>query len=322
MSKKLAFERFVWFIEEVKNGKFPNATDIQEYFEVSRSTAQRDLDFMRDRLQVPLKYDRVRKGYYFDEADKNYELPLFWASNEELLLFAILKELIRDEKLKKTLKAFLKKITSFSEEEFEKISNSVSYKGIRLHKNKEGALETIAKAIIENKKMKINYYSVFADKDNITESTITPLHLIYYMGNWYLLAEKNSQLRTYAVSRIFNPKVLESDGEYHFSEKRIKEILNQSFGIYLTDKRKELFEVKLRFSKSISHLIETLIFHPEQKCEKLDSDEIIVSFKSTFNYELIREILRFGNEVEVIEPTILRKKIYEILKKSVKIYKK
>ncbi len=322
MSKKLAFERFVWFINKVKEDSYPNTSDIQERFEVSRSTAQRDLDFIRDRLQIPLKYDNHKKGYYLEAEDKDLTLPLIWASNEELLLFAVLKELIRDEKLKNTLKQFLKKITLFSDEEFEKISKSVSYRGIRLYKSRGGILESIANAIIDSKKIEIKYYSVFSENNNLTHRKITPLHLIYYMGNWYLLAEKNKQLRTYAVSRIFNVKICEEPSSDYFNEDQIKEILNQSFGIYLTDRRKELIDVKLRFSKSISALIETLVFHPEQKVKKMKNGEIEISFKSTFNYELIREILRFGDEVKVIKPDNLRKKVCEIFKNALKIYKK
>ena len=54
MSDKLRYERFFWFHGRIKAGKFPNAGHLVEEFEISRRTAYRDIDFMRDRLQAPL----------------------------------------------------------------------------------------------------------------------------------------------------------------------------------------------------------------------------------------------------------------------------
>ena len=44
------YERIFWFDRQIRAQKFPNASDIAKYFEVSAKTAQRTIDFFRDRM--------------------------------------------------------------------------------------------------------------------------------------------------------------------------------------------------------------------------------------------------------------------------------
>ncbi|MFO7839925.1 MAG: HTH domain-containing protein [Desulfosalsimonadaceae bacterium] len=58
-------ERIYYFHQEVSSGQFPSAGRLAENFEISSSTAHRDIEYMRDRLNAPLIYDRKKKGYRF-----------------------------------------------------------------------------------------------------------------------------------------------------------------------------------------------------------------------------------------------------------------
>src|SRR3954468_17160355 len=48
-------------------GKFPNATELGKDLEVSSRSIARDLDFMRDRLELPIEYNAAKFGYYYSE---------------------------------------------------------------------------------------------------------------------------------------------------------------------------------------------------------------------------------------------------------------
>ncbi|MEF9427144.1 MAG: hypothetical protein L0956_08225, partial [Candidatus Mariimomonas ferrooxydans] len=67
MGSKNVYERFAWFHDRVKSGRYPNATKLSKKFEVSAKTAQRDIEFMRDRLSAPFQYDKTEKGYFYEE---------------------------------------------------------------------------------------------------------------------------------------------------------------------------------------------------------------------------------------------------------------
>ena len=53
--------------QAIQSGSFPNASRLAEQLEVSTKSIHRDLEFMRDRLQLPLEFDRARLGYYYTE---------------------------------------------------------------------------------------------------------------------------------------------------------------------------------------------------------------------------------------------------------------
>lgn len=58
MSSKIIYERLVWFHVQVKAGKYPNARHLAHQFEISPRTAQRDVEFMRNRLTSKLMLTR------------------------------------------------------------------------------------------------------------------------------------------------------------------------------------------------------------------------------------------------------------------------
>src|SRR5689334_11893197 len=53
--------------QAIQSGKFPNATSLAAEFEVSSKSVHRDLDFMRDRLQMPLAWDGSKFGFRYTE---------------------------------------------------------------------------------------------------------------------------------------------------------------------------------------------------------------------------------------------------------------
>lgn len=48
--------------------RFPNAVRMAEALEVNPKTILRDLDFMRDRMNLPIAWDAKNKGFYYTEA--------------------------------------------------------------------------------------------------------------------------------------------------------------------------------------------------------------------------------------------------------------
>jgi proteasome accessory factor B len=53
--------------EKLKAGAFPNCRKLADELEVSTKTIQRDIDFMRDRLGLPIEYDQLHFGFVYTE---------------------------------------------------------------------------------------------------------------------------------------------------------------------------------------------------------------------------------------------------------------
>ena len=58
--------------QQIKEGKFPNCRKLAEMLEISAKTVQRDIDFMRDRLNLPIDYDPLRFGFYYSRPVANF----------------------------------------------------------------------------------------------------------------------------------------------------------------------------------------------------------------------------------------------------------
>jgi proteasome accessory factor B len=53
--------------QSVQSGKYPNASTLARELEVSTKSIHRDIEFMRDRLELPIEYDGARFGYHYTE---------------------------------------------------------------------------------------------------------------------------------------------------------------------------------------------------------------------------------------------------------------
>jgi len=65
-------ERIYFFHQKLKNNRFPNARTLQEEFELSRATAHRDINSLRDRLLAPLAFDSTQNENMLQEQQQNW----------------------------------------------------------------------------------------------------------------------------------------------------------------------------------------------------------------------------------------------------------
>ncbi len=65
-------ERMMKLHNHLNARRFPNCRKLAEELEVSTKTIQRDIDFMRDRLGLPIGYDQLQFGFYYTEPVTNF----------------------------------------------------------------------------------------------------------------------------------------------------------------------------------------------------------------------------------------------------------
>lgn len=74
MGDQLFLERFIWFDNEARRERYPNASKLAIRFEIATKSAQRSIDYFRDRLLAPLQYEVSHKGYFY--TDPTFQLPV------------------------------------------------------------------------------------------------------------------------------------------------------------------------------------------------------------------------------------------------------
>jgi predicted DNA-binding transcriptional regulator YafY len=320
MAKKLTYSRYIWFIDRARRGKHPSTTKLMEKFEISLAQAQRDIEYMRYSLGAPLAYVAAEKGYELE--DHAFSLPSVWVEDDELLLLALAKELVRDPDSQKILSKLLEKIAVNSHGGLDEVKHAVSYKGMGHYRQKAGILSPLLDAILNGWQAEILHREVFGPEREPSWRRVTPLHLLFYRNNWYLLALFDREWRTFSLARIETVRVLQEKTAPKTSRKAIRDKIASAFGIFITDQGHPVVTVRLKFASELARFVRSLLPHPGQEfCDRAGGC-LEVSFPSTLNRELIAEILGFGEQVEVLEPVELRKEIAAILGKTSKLYGK
>ena len=60
-------ERMLRIHQAIQSGTYPNATALAGQLEVSTKSIYRDIEFMRDRLEIPVEFDGARNGYHYTQ---------------------------------------------------------------------------------------------------------------------------------------------------------------------------------------------------------------------------------------------------------------
>ena len=84
---KTQAERLLDLDRRLRNSEHPNCTSFAAEWEISTKTAQRDFDFLRDRMGAPLEYDALKRGYFYSEP--TFMMPAVQLNEGELAALLI-----------------------------------------------------------------------------------------------------------------------------------------------------------------------------------------------------------------------------------------
>jgi len=319
MASKIIYERFIWFDHQVKGKKYPNAFRLAEKFEISPKTAQRDIEFMRDRLRCPLKYDPSQKGYFYK--DGTFSLPMIYLSPAELSSLLIARKLLRDVShgyMGEELNSVAEKITNVLDRHSPcgNVDCNISFRLIEYSPPPEKTFLAALEGRLNRKRLNFTYYSPASDETS--QRKVDPYHLFNYMGTWHLIGHCHLRgtIRDFALGRMSDARILDETFEQR-SDFDVNHYFQSSFGIF---KGKSKRKVTLRFSPEKARWVKDQIWHKDQKTRTLKNGSLELSFPVADFSEIKMEILKHGDMVEVIKPKRLRELIKAEAKGIAKIY--
>src|SRR5512136_651901 len=74
---RAAMERMMRIHRKIEDREYPNCTKMSAEFEVSVRTLKRDIEFMKDRLKMPIQFDVPKNGYFFTRSVPHFpRVPL------------------------------------------------------------------------------------------------------------------------------------------------------------------------------------------------------------------------------------------------------
>jgi len=313
-NRHLIFERYLWFHAEIKKGRYPNAPKLAKKYGITERTAARNIAFMRDFLEAPLRYVPARRGYTYDTEFSLPDLPI---SQAELLAVLLAQNLITSTDtgyIGKAIKKFGRKL--FQRNSHMGISQasleqrfSASWHGYSPCNSR--IFQKVVLGLLTDRCLQLAYLSPLRNRR--TERVIEPYHLRHYMGSWVLLAwcRLRNDWRQFYLARMVQLELL-NDSFVRKPPSEWRPLLENAFGIF---QGHGLFRVKIRFTPYMARWVRNQVWHPDQQKEELEDGGMILTIPAADLREIKMQVMRFGAEAQVLEPEALRCLIHDEIQK-------
>lgn len=300
---------------------------MREVLEVSRATLKRDLAYLRDRLHAPIEYDRYAGGYKLTTPRRGvrHQLPGLWFSPQEisalLTMHHLLRELDSGDLLAPHVQPLLDRITALigsTQSDAAEVTARVKLIRASQHRQTDpAAFEIVGNALMMRKRLRFSYQG--RHRNEVTQREVSPQRLSYYRENWYLDAWCHSQqaLRKFALDAMHVPVMTEDPAE-ELPLDEVNRKLAEGYGVYLGASMRT---ARLRISPAAARWIRHERWHPQQVTRELEDGALEISLPYSHPTELVMDLLRHADNVEVLAPPELRQAVIERVEAMQRLYK-
>ena len=306
-------ERMMRIHQAIQSGKYPSGAALAREMEVSSKSVQRDLDFMRDRLNLPLEYDRSRFGFYYTEKVSSF--PTLQITEGELFALVVAEKALQQYRGTSFEKPLLSAFKKMSASLPDTISLNLAdwEQTISFRTSAEPILnleifDALGKATARREQLELTYRKPGQRQPELR--VVDPYHLGNINGEWFLFAfdHLRQDIRTFVPARI---KAMKSTGNtfprpQKFSlEKRLRD----SFGVHSA---KGEFQVAIRFNEHVADYIREKRWHDSQQLVELKDGGVELHLKLSSLEEIERWVLNWAGNAVIIKPPQLA----EMVKRS------
>lgn len=294
--------------------------------EVSKATFRRDLEYLRDRFNLPIVWDRDRRGYRFDEtevSESRQELPGLWLSSSEAHALLTMHRLL--EKLEPRLlaphiaplKARIEALLETPKQSAEEIMKRIRVLPMGARRVEPESFQILAHALLTRRRISFVHFN--RERNRETAREVSPQRPVHYRDNWYLDAwdHRIKGVRTFSVETI-RRATLSKKQAHDVPDRILDEELSSAYGIF-AGKGSRL--ARLRFTPHRTRWVEGEIWHSKQRAT-FDGEYYVLEVPYSDDRELLQDILRYGPDVEVLAPDSLRQRALQLLHKTAAQYER
>lgn len=289
--------------------------------EVSLATFKRDLEYLRERFNAPIVWDRDSGGYRFDKAQTGprYELPGLWFNASEVYALLTMQQLLKNLEPGllaphvEPLLARLRALLSEGDIPAAEIERRIRFHrhAARHHDGKH--FSPIATAVLQRKRIRIDHY--VRSRDETVRREISPQRLTFYREAWYVDAwcHLREELRSFALDAIQAVELTGTPAQ-EISEAQIHATLGRGYGIFSGS---EVEWAELEFTPESARWVSKEQWHPDQQGAFAENGTYRLRVPFSNPTELTMDILRHVPQVRVIGPESLRLRVREQLERGI-----
>jgi proteasome accessory factor B len=293
--------------QALQSGKGPNSESLAKACEVASKTVRRDLEFMRDRLGLPIEYQAATRGFYYSEEVSGF--PNLQITEGELFALVVAEKALqqyRGTSFEKPLLSAIKKMEQSLPDTISlnlaSLEQTISFRTRAEPILNLEVFDLLARAAAQRQQIELVYRKPGQAKTEVR--LLDPYHLANINGEWYLFAYDHARkdIRTFAPTRIQSVK---ATGKTFPAPERfsLEKRLRNSFGVHSGE---GAFVVVIRFDARVADYIREKKWHESQKLRELRGGGVELTLKLSSLPEIERWVLGWGGDATVIKPPELR----------------
>ncbi len=295
--------------------------------EVSPATLKRDLDYLKDQLGAPIEYDRFLNGYRFGQEyrGQKHELPGLWFSERELysLLMTnqLLSELDSEGVISRHLQPLLERIhlmLGTSEADAKALLKRVKIISPAKRPVPTQFFEMVGEALLKRRRLHMRYLT--RGRGEVSERDVSPQRLVHYRNTWYLDAwcHTRERLLRFALDAIEGAHALETRAK-DVALRQVEADMDGGYGIYAGAKR---HWARMAVTSQAAQWISREQWHPNQRGRWLEDGRYELEVPYSDETEIAMDILRQGDQVEVLAPATLVSEVHSRLEAAAEQYRR
>ncbi len=302
-------------------GAYPNCSTLAKAIEVASKTIQRDIEYMRDQLGLPIEYDSVRHGYAYTEPVTSF--PTIPATEGEVLaLFVAQKALeqYRGTPFEQPLAHAFAKLSQVLQDAISvdpaALASALSFHHTGVAVTDLEVFRQVTRALTKTRELEFDYLKLNGQRPE--RRRVQPYHLASIDGQWYLFAHDldRDDIRTFVLGRI--QKVVAIGRPFRKpADFSLTDRLMGAFGVF---KGSGDFRVRIEFDPYAARLVRERIWHPSQQITDLPGGGIQLALRLDALEEVERWVLSWAGHAKVIAPPQLKQRVRAALRDMQDLY--
>ena len=298
----------------IQGGRYPNCRKLADELEVCAKTIQRDIDFMRDRLQLPIEYDQLKFGFHYTEPVAAF--PAMAMSEGELVSLLIAEKSLAQHRgtvFEKPLRSACERLAQGLQDRvtvnWTELDQGISFRSAGVAAPDLVVFDAVSRAVLQSVEISFQYLKLRSTQHEFRQAR--PYHLGCVENQWYVFAHDldRGQMRTFALPRMRAVKMTRKRFERP-ADFSIGKHLAESFGVFASaGVEKKPQRIVVRFNSFAARLVAERTWHPSQRIRALPGNGIELSMQLSGLEEIERWVLSWGGHARVMEPKALRGRV-------------
>jgi len=296
----------------IRKGDYPSQSALAKLCGVSQKTIQRDLQYLQFSIGAPLMYDSSEKGWHYE--DKGFFLPAQFASKHELQALLVLGETLSQyegtplgESMQEAFEMVMSLVKSEDAPKLKRLSRKIHFASLPAAPIGADVWKAVLAALQHEQRLELEYRKGGRAPDVRRQFDI--YGLIVRNRDWFLYGYCHLRKHCLTLALPFVTRALLMDEYFEIPDGFSLDAYVRSGFQGLQADGIPAKKITLRFTPEFAGVLASRPLTSDQTIQHEADGHVRVTFNASALFQVEREVLNWGEAVEVLEPPELRERL-------------